>query len=198
LAEFTTLHPRYHKLIKSQEAIGWDHLVRGCFSKLWAESQQDYIYCAHHNTKFDAAKWHCRLINTMLVDCHNLRTLRNEERHGKEQTQKRTKCLEQLERDLLLIFKLESEVLASDRNTFPPPMAQLLTLPPGEITKWIASRRPIILHSRCEARRRSTTSVKLLPTYFHPLRRPFQIPPRRLPRRRSNPDQLPQTTPMIV
>jgi hypothetical protein len=174
-------------------AIGWDYLVRGRFSKLWAEAQQDYIYRVHHNTKFDVAKWHRRIVNRMLVDCHNLWSLRNEERHGKEQTQKRTKRLEQLERDLLLIFQLESEVLASDRNIFSPPIAQLTTLPPGGITKWIASRQPIILHSRRKVRRRITYSVKLLPTYFHPLRRPVRIPSRRLPHRRAHPDQLPPT-----
>jgi hypothetical protein len=42
---------------------------------------------------------------------------------------------------------------------------------PGEIDKWIYSRRPIILRSRREARRHSTSSVRLLPTFFHPLQR---------------------------
>jgi hypothetical protein len=81
-AEVIHFPPQYHQLIASQEAIGWDHFVRGRISTLWAETQQDYMYRAHRSTKFDAAKWHRNIVNPMFVDCHNLWTLRNEERHG--------------------------------------------------------------------------------------------------------------------
>jgi hypothetical protein len=107
----------------------------------------------------------------MLVDCHNLWLLRNDERHGKESAQKRSKRLEQLERELIAIFKYETEVLASDRDIFDTPIQELPTLPLGKISKWITSRKPIILQSCRDARRRSTSTVKLLPKYFHPLRR---------------------------
>jgi hypothetical protein len=69
------------------------------------------------------------------------------------------------------MFKLKSKVLATDRDIFDTPVSDLLTLPPGEISKWITSQRPIILHSRREAHRCSATQTRLLPTYFHPLRR---------------------------
>jgi hypothetical protein len=68
-----------------------------------------------------------------LVECHNLWLLRNDERHGNEQSQKRTRALEQLERDLIEIFKFESEVLASDRDIFDTPISDLLTLSPSKI-----------------------------------------------------------------
>jgi hypothetical protein len=129
------------------------------------------MYRAHKHIKFDAAKWHRQIVNPLLVECHNLWLLRNDERHGKEQSQKRTRRLEQLERDLIAIFQFESEVLASDRDIFDTPISDLLTLPPSEITKWIASRKPIILQSRRAARRSSTHITRLLPTYFHPLRK---------------------------
>jgi hypothetical protein len=89
--------------------------------------------------------------------------------------------MDQLERDLVEIYKYEPEVLASDRDIFSTPICELMTLPPGEIAKWIASCKPIILYSRRDARQRSTKSVRLLPTYFHPLRkRPIARPrPRR-------------------
>jgi hypothetical protein len=75
----------------------------------------------------------------------------------------------QLERDLITIYKLEPDVLASDNDLFDTPIDELLTLSPDEIEKWITSRHPIILQSRCEARRHITSNVQLLPTYFHPL-----------------------------
>jgi hypothetical protein len=169
--EFPTLPKRYAILIRTQEAIGWGHLVRGRLSSEWANLQQDYVYRVLPKTKFDAAKWHRKIVNPMLVDCHNLWILRNEERHGKEQTQKRTRRLAQLERELIELYKYHTEVLASDRDIFSTPISGFLTLPPAEITKWIKSRKPIILFSRREARRKSVSTVRLLPSYYHPLRR---------------------------
>jgi hypothetical protein len=64
--KFTTLPKRcYVNLIPSQEAIGWGQLVCGWLSTVWADLQQDYM-----------------------IHAQNLWTLRNKERHGKEQTQK--------------------------------------------------------------------------------------------------------------
>jgi hypothetical protein len=51
-------------------------------------------------------------------------------------------------------------------------------VPPGEIEKWIKSRRPIILHSRREAIKLIITDVRLLPNYFS------LLPRRRTPRTR--------------
>jgi uncharacterized protein YceK len=47
--------------------------------------------------------------------------------------------LKQLESDLLEIYKYEFEVLVSDKDIFDTPGADLLTLPLGEIDKWIVS-----------------------------------------------------------
>jgi hypothetical protein len=106
----------------------------------------------------------------MLIDCHTLWTIQNGERHGTGKKTQRITRLVQLERDLLSIYKFEPEVLASNKDLFDTPIDELLTLSPDEIDKWITSRRPIILQSRREARRHSTSNVQLLPTYFHPLR----------------------------
>jgi hypothetical protein len=191
--EFQALQPQFHQLICSQEAIGWDHLVRGCFLRQWAVLQQDYYYRVYPNSKFDPAKWHHKLVNPMLINCHNLWTLCNDERHGKE------KILAQLERDLIEIYKYKSEVLALDRDIFSTPIPQLLTLPPSEITKWIVSRCPIILQSCRDTPRHSTSSVQLLPAYFHPLQRPKLLPVHCTCRRQSYPSQdssLRQTRPL--
>jgi hypothetical protein len=107
---------QYPQLLASQEAIGWDHLVRGRFSLLWSELQQDYTYRVYPKTKFDPAKWQRRIINPMPVDCHNLWFLRNDERHRKEASLKRNRKMEQLERNLIAIYKFEPEVLAADRD----------------------------------------------------------------------------------
>jgi hypothetical protein len=105
----------------------------------------------------------------MLINCHNLWTIRNGERHGTNKIAQRITRLAQLERDLVSIYQYESKVLASNKDLFDTPIDKVMTLPPDKIDKWITSRRPIILQSHREARRHSTRNVNLLPTYFHPL-----------------------------
>jgi exonuclease III len=196
-SEFLEYPRAFRKLVKAQSAVGWGHLLRGRIVSSWSLLQQDYMHRVFPDTKFDPDAWHRKLLHPLFIECHNLWTLRNGERHGTEQQTKRTKRLEQLERNLIEIYKYEPEVLASDRDLFDTPIADLLTLPPGEIEKWIFSRRPIILHSRRAARRHSTSNVRLLPSYFHPLKRHArrqnrrQLPPRT--RSRSRPPTISPT-----
>jgi hypothetical protein len=186
-SEFANYPPVYRQLAINQTTIGWGHLIRGRIISSWETIQQDYIYRIHPSTKFEPDAWHGKLLHPMLIDCHTLWTIRNGERHG---TNKKTQCISrlvQLERDLITIYKLEPDVLASYKDLFDTPIDELLTLSLDEIEKWITSRRPIILQSRRKARRHSTSNIQLLPTYFHPLQ---QSKPNRLfrpPIPQSNP-----------
>jgi hypothetical protein len=155
------------------------------------------MYRHHANKKFDSDAWHRKLLNPLLSECHALWTLRNGERHGTEQSIQRQKRLEQLERDLIELYKYEHEVLASDRDLFDRSIANLITMPLNEISKWIISRKPIILFSRREANRRNVSHTRLLPAYFHPLHnRPRKRKPRR-PTSPVDPASNPSITPMI-
>ena len=188
LEEFSKYPDEYHSLIESQEAIGWEHLLRCRFSLLWGDLQQDFMHRAHPSIKFDYDKWYRKLLSPLLTECHSLWLLRNGKRHGTEQQQKRTRRIKQLERDLNNLFKYKSTVLASDRDIFSTPVSDLIALPPSDIEKWIKSRKPIILHSRREAIKCSITCIRLLPTYFPTLpRRKPRRPTRRFPSPSSSP-----------
>jgi hypothetical protein len=197
IVEFVS-YPTAHKtLLKNQTSLGWGHLLRGRWSLLWKDIQQDYMYRHHTDKKFDSDVWHRKLLNPLLSECHALWTLRNGERHGTEKSIQRQKRLEQLERDLIDLYKYEHDVLASDRDLFDRPIADLLTMPLNEISKWIISRKPIILFSRREANRLNVSHVRLLPKYFHPLQnRPRKRKPRRSARPAS-PAPSSTVTPMI-
>jgi hypothetical protein len=192
--EFDQYSDSYQPLLQSQASIGWGHLVRGRFSSHWSDLQHDYLFRTQPGKKFDSTKWYRKMVSPMLVDCHALWTLRNGERHGTEKQQKRTKRLEQLERDLTELYEYQTEVLAADRDLFDTSIEDLLTMQPGDITKWIVSRKPIILQSRREANRRNLTNVRLLPTYFHPLARRRKV----LKARSKRPTPPPPTTSIIA
>jgi hypothetical protein len=93
--------------------------------------------------------------------------------HGKEQQQKKTCRLQQLERDFHDLFKYETAVLALDQNLFDSTHITelIISLPPGKIKKWVKSCHLIILHCMCKVIENSITNVQLLPKYFPPLSR---------------------------
>jgi hypothetical protein len=88
----------------------------------------------------------------------------------------------------------QTEVLTADRDLFDMAIKDLLTMQPGDITKWIVSLKPIILQSRREANRRNLNHVRLLPTYFHPLARRCKV---KKPRSKR-PTPPPPTTSIIA
>jgi hypothetical protein len=90
--------------------------------------------------------------------------------------------------------KLKYLLLIGTSSIFDTAIKDLLTMQPGDITKWIISRKPIILQSRREANQRNQNHVRLLPTYFHPLawRRKVKKP------RSKRPTPPPLTTSIIA
>jgi hypothetical protein len=71
----------------------------------------------------------------LLVNCHTLWTLRKGKRHGTNKKAERISRLAQLERDPLIIYKYDPEVLASNEHLFDNPIDKWLTFPPNEIEK---------------------------------------------------------------
>jgi hypothetical protein len=61
-------HPRrpYYSLIRHQEAIGWDHFLRGKLSHHWTFLQQDFVWRTNPTKKFDSEAW-LRLIILLLL-----------------------------------------------------------------------------------------------------------------------------------
>jgi hypothetical protein len=109
-----------------ETTIGWDHFLRGKLSHEWANLQQDYIYRTQPSSTFDRAKWIRLIIKPLILNCLDLWTLRNEERHGHDTASKQNKLAEQAQRDLRAIYSLEDEVLASDRDLFSTPLEEFL------------------------------------------------------------------------
>jgi hypothetical protein len=161
-SEFEKYNAPYHNLIRLQESISWGHFLRGKISKEWANLQQDYIYRTSPGTKFDKDKWLRLIIKPLIMDCLDLWTLQNAERHGNDSTSEQQKLANQAQRDLRAIYQLQDEVLASDRDLFLTPLDTILLADTYSIQCWIRSHKPIIYQSRREAKRHAVTNVRLL------------------------------------
>jgi hypothetical protein len=151
-SEFEHWGPSYLNVIQLQDTIGWDHFLRGKLSHEWANLQQDYIYRTKPSSKFDRAKSIRLIIKPLMLNCLDLWTLRNQERHGHDTASKQNKLAEQARRDLRAIYSLEDKVLASDRDLFSTPLTEFLQEPTYSIQCWLRSQKPIIYYSRREAR----------------------------------------------
>jgi hypothetical protein len=96
--------PYYYGLIRHQEAIGWDHFLRGKRSHHWTLryllQQQDFVWRANPNKKFDREAWLRLIIRPNVTACQDLWTTRNDERHGKDAKTKKSLHAAQVERDL--------------------------------------------------------------------------------------------------
>jgi hypothetical protein len=66
---------------------------------------------------------------------------------------------------------VQDEVLAANRDLFRDTVEKHLTDEIYTIGEWVLSHKSTIQQSRRESRRSSTTKMKLLPTYFHPLKK---------------------------
>jgi hypothetical protein len=176
-SEFTEFdhpfHPRrpYYSLMRHQDAIGWSHFLRGKLSHHWTLLQQDFVWRTNPSMSFDREAWLRLIIPPIFTACHDLWTTRNEERHGKDDKTKKSLHAAQVERDLRALYAVRAEVLAADHDLFRDTVEEHLTDEIYTIRQWVRSHKTTIQQSRRESRRRSTINIKLLPAYFHPLKK---------------------------
>jgi hypothetical protein len=103
--------------------------------------------------------------------CQDLWTTRNDEQHGKDAKTKKSLHAAQAERNLRALYAVRDEVIAAKRDLFRDTVEEHLTDEIYTIGQWVLSHKSTIQQSRREWRRRSTTKIKLLPSYFHPLKK---------------------------
>ena len=137
----------------------------------WTLLQQDFVWRTNPTTKFDSEAWLRLIIGPLFTACQDLWTIRNAERHGKDDKTKKSLHAAQVERDLRALYAMRDEVLAADRDLFRDTVDVHLTDEIYTIRQWVRSHKATIQQSRRESRRRSTSNIRLLPTYFHPLQK---------------------------
>jgi hypothetical protein len=171
-SEFTvfdkSFHPRhpYYGWIRHQEAIGWDHLLRGKLSHHWTLLQQDFVSCTNQNKIFDSKAWLRLIIRPNFTVCQDLWTTRNDEQHGNDAKTKKSLHAAQVERTLRALYAVRDEVLTADQDLFRDTVKKHLTDDEiYTICQWVLSHKSTIQQSRREPQRCCSTKIKLLPSY---------------------------------
>ena len=82
-ANTIAVNPAVADIAASQMAIGWNQILKGRFSKLWASTQDRHLG-SQSTTKENGLMWAIRVIETILLEWLKMWRIRNEDRHGRD------------------------------------------------------------------------------------------------------------------
>jgi hypothetical protein len=135
----------YKDVITKQNAIGWDHFIRGKASKEWQQVQ--YQYAKRYRMTKQSEGWMLGLIKLMANASFQLWELRNQCRHGHDNTTRQQSMHEQAHRKIQCLYQLKPLTLPQDLNLFRHSVDEHLTETVPQLRTWIIHNKKLILHS---------------------------------------------------
>jgi hypothetical protein len=138
---------RYQRLLKQQQAIGWNNLLRGKFSEDWRYLQDQYCHSHHIQMTHKQRQWLTKLLRTMWIRIHDLWTNRNEDRHGRNSKAQFQASHHQAQRTIRALYLLREKVLSEDRDIFYSDLENHLQQPLRELSAWITAHQGLIAYS---------------------------------------------------
>lgn len=168
---------RYHQLIASQNQIGWIQLYRGKWSKEWAIAHANYArHCEWDSENSDGSAWVQNCGHYLLERWKVLWALRNTERHGKDEQEKKNNLQNSLLPQLEHYYRLAQTVIQADKILLFPyqdaatHLAKTQNL--EQLQEWILDNLPRAEASASQARRHSRNGTQDIRTWFPPPRAP--------------------------
>ena len=165
----------YILLRQAQDAIGWDHFLRGKMSMDWSRLQ--YKYAARHNFLKESKNWQHWLLTYMTSQSYTLWCARNRKRHGSDGRSQRRTQLDQTKRDVSALYELKDMVLPRDRDLFSASLEIHLLQPLDHLRNWLSINKELIQSSARTASAQMRAKTKDIHTYFPTLgRRSAPVP----------------------
>jgi hypothetical protein len=174
---------QFHDLIQSQEAIGWNQILRGRVSILWAKHVDEAL--ALKSKSHPSSSGHLWVKAMVLKFWERFFVLweeRNAVVHGADVSEQ-TKCRKvRLLRELRQLHSLRPEVLPGDLIFFIAPTPEEDTKidsfveshGPSFIQNWINTNRPLFLQSKRDAVQTAAKGSRLITQFFTYIRAPVQ------------------------
>ena len=137
---------RFHHLVAAQNAIGWNHLLKGRLSHHWLLCQQLHIHLDPNidSNKTSSEHWLKRVLNCLWTSIWQVWLIRNEDLHGRDRQQRETKRIEKLTPQVVALYAQADLLLAADKDLFSIPLPVRLTFPSGELSTWIKLVTPTV------------------------------------------------------
>ena len=129
------VNPNFRALVNSQNNIGWQHLLKGCFSNQWIQIQGRHILDRPEidQEKQSSERWLKLILHHLWTHLWQLWLTRNKDLHGREKDEQEGKRLEKLHpRGIALYFKVDL-LLACDKPIFELPILERMKLHSREL-----------------------------------------------------------------
>jgi zinc-binding in reverse transcriptase/Endonuclease/Exonuclease/phosphatase family len=154
----------YKSLIDQQNAIGWDHFLRGKLSTEWSKSQ--YFYARRYNMLKQSEGWMYSLIRLLATSSYTLWDSRNQSRHGTDAQTKAQLLQAQTNRELHCLYLLRDQVLVQDRKIFRATLHQHLDESLQQQRTWITHYKKLIVHSVKVAKAQARLNTHQIQRFF--------------------------------
>ena len=129
----------------AQEQIGWEHILRGRISNLWAKTQQDHL--GAFDPRKNGQTWATDIIQLLLEGWMALWKQRNEDRHGKDRATRVQIEKAQAIRELQQLYELKDGVPERHRWLFDTPLLARMNMKTHQIRAYINTWKPILIGS---------------------------------------------------
>jgi hypothetical protein len=154
----------YVEVIDQQNAIGWDHFVRGKLSTEWKRVQ--YIHAKRYGMKKQSEGWVCSLIKLMANMSFQLWELRNKCRHGHDEATRQQSVHEQTQREIRCLYLLKPHTLLQDQGLFRATVKEHLTEKAHQLRTWIVHNKKLILYSVRVPKAQAQLATKSIQRFF--------------------------------
>jgi hypothetical protein len=129
----------------AQDAIGWEHLLRGRLSKSWAIAQQSHT--GAFQPKNNGQTWATKIIQELLQAWLDIWTLRNGDRHGRDKQTRTQAAKAQAIRELQQLYDLQGQVKPEHEWLFQTPLQARINMTTYSIRAFISNWKPVLVES---------------------------------------------------
>jgi hypothetical protein len=154
----------YQSLIDQQNAIGWDHFLRGKLSAEWSTLQ--YFYARRYGMLKPSEGWLVLLIRLMATSSYTLWDSRNQSRHGSDAATKAQLLKEQTQREIQCLYLLRDQVLIQDQSLFRTTVQQHLEESVTQQRSWLTHYKKLIVHSVKVAKAQAKLNTHHIQRFF--------------------------------
>jgi hypothetical protein len=145
--------PLFRTLVNAQNKIGWQHLLKGRFSKHWTQIQDRHIMDEPDidHEKQSGDRWLKLVLNHLWTLIWQVWLIRNEDLHGRDKDENERKRLEKLHPRVVALYAKKDSLLARDKTILALPIQDRMQLHSRELATWVNLVTPTIKRAITDA-----------------------------------------------
>ena len=161
--------PKYNRLIYHQSQVGWDQILKGWFVLEWSELIDEYIASnGNVSKKFSGNIWVIGISKIIFDYSWKVWNDCNEDRHGRDNTEKANSRLAQAIRSTELLYRFQLDVLPAHKQVFYATIEEHLEKEDStrKLDTWISTWSAVIHHSVKQAKEMGVKGTRAIYEFF--------------------------------